>query len=228
MLGLPRTCSTLLRAPALRQGLAGRMNICQRYFSSYPPHSVLPMPALSPTMVQGNVAQWMLKEGDSIEPGAVICEIETDKATVDFEAQDDGFLAKILKADGSSDIPVGEPIGIVVEEKEDIDAFANYVVEDSDDSSPVNASDNTQNESAKSSKEVDTKPVEPKPIATPIPPATASPPTPAAPEPAPKPAEDKSEPIISDQAEKNQTTSQPIQLRKTFVLPEMKSPLLPM
>ena len=65
-----------------------------------PPHSVLPMPALSPTMTSGNLASWKKAEGDAIAVGDVIAEVETDKATVDYEAQDEGFLAKILMAEG--------------------------------------------------------------------------------------------------------------------------------
>lgn len=65
-----------------------------------PPHSVLPMPALSPTMTSGNLASWKMSEGDKINVGDVIAEIETDKATVDYESQDEGYLAKILMSAG--------------------------------------------------------------------------------------------------------------------------------
>ena len=61
-----------------------------------PPHTLIRMPALSPTMTEGVIAGWQLSVGDEISPGTVLCEVETDKATVDFEAQEDGFLAKIL------------------------------------------------------------------------------------------------------------------------------------
>ncbi|XP_010503951.1 PREDICTED: dihydrolipoyllysine-residue acetyltransferase component 1 of pyruvate dehydrogenase complex, mitochondrial [Camelina sativa] len=81
---------------------------------------VLAMPALSPTMSHGNVVKWMKKEGDKVEVGDVLCEIETDKATVEFESQEEGFLAKILVTEGSKDIPVNEPIAIMVEEEDDI------------------------------------------------------------------------------------------------------------
>ncbi|KAL1199851.1 Dihydrolipoyllysine-residue acetyltransferase component 1 of pyruvate dehydrogenase complex [Cardamine amara subsp. amara] len=93
-----------------------------RNFSSTGPTSqmVLAMPALSPTMSHGNVAKWMKKEGDKIEVGDVLCEIETDKATVEFESQEEGYLAKILVTEGSKDIPVNEPIAIMVEEEDDI------------------------------------------------------------------------------------------------------------
>lgn len=95
----------------------------------YPVHTVLPFPALSPTMETGTIAKWELSEGDEFSAGSVLCSIETDKATMDYEAQDDGFIAKILK-DGpdASDLPIGTPIAIVVEELEDVAAFADYVV----------------------------------------------------------------------------------------------------
>ncbi|XP_024969364.1 dihydrolipoyllysine-residue acetyltransferase component 1 of pyruvate dehydrogenase complex, mitochondrial isoform X2 [Cynara cardunculus var. scolymus] len=91
------------------------------YSSAEPPaHTVIEMPALSPTMSQGNIAKWKKKEGDKIEVGDIICEIETDKATLEFECLEEGFLAKILVPDGSKDVPVGQPIAITVEELDDI------------------------------------------------------------------------------------------------------------
>ena len=96
----------------------------------YPDHDLLPMPALSPTMEIGTISQWELKEGDSFSAGTVLCSVETDKATMDFESQDDGFIAKILREGSSAvDIPVGAPIAVVVEEEDDIGAFSDYVLE---------------------------------------------------------------------------------------------------
>jgi pyruvate dehydrogenase E2 component (dihydrolipoamide acetyltransferase) len=65
------------------------------------------MPALSPTMTSGNIGAWQKKPGDSIAPGDVLVEIETDKAQMDFEFQEEGVLAKILKEQGEKDVPVG-------------------------------------------------------------------------------------------------------------------------
>ncbi|KZV55301.1 Dihydrolipoamide acetyltransferase component of pyruvate dehydrogenase isoform 1 [Dorcoceras hygrometricum] len=90
--------------------------------SELPPHIMLEMPALSPTMNQGNIANWRKKEGDKIEVGDVICEIETDKATVEFESLEEGFLAKILVAEGSKDVAVGQHIAVTVEDPNDIEA----------------------------------------------------------------------------------------------------------
>ncbi|KAL1311131.1 hypothetical protein AAFC00_001333 [Neodothiora populina] len=78
------------------------------------------MPALSPTMTEGNIASWKLKEGDSFSVGDVILEIETDKAQMDVEAQDDGILAKITLGDGAKAIKVGERIGVLAEPGDDL------------------------------------------------------------------------------------------------------------
>ncbi|GJE70354.1 pyruvate dehydrogenase complex dihydrolipoamide acetyltransferase [Methylorubrum podarium] len=77
------------------------------------------MPALSPTMEKGNLAKWLKKEGDTIKSGDVIAEIETDKATMEVEAVDEGVLAKILVAEGTADVPVNELIALIAEEGED-------------------------------------------------------------------------------------------------------------
>ncbi|MBB2960074.1 pyruvate dehydrogenase complex dihydrolipoamide acetyltransferase [Methylobacterium sp. R2-1] len=77
------------------------------------------MPALSPTMEKGNLAKWLKKEGDAIKSGDVIAEIETDKATMEVEAVDEGVLARILVAEGTADVPVNELIALIAEEGED-------------------------------------------------------------------------------------------------------------
>ena len=71
------------------------------------------MPALSPTMEKGNLAKWLKKEGDAVKSGDVIAEIETDKATMEVEASDDGTLAKILVAAGTADVPVNQVIAVL-------------------------------------------------------------------------------------------------------------------
>src|SRR3954463_2019524 len=82
------------------------------------------MPALSPTMEKGNLAKWLKKEGDSIKSGEVIAEIETDKATMEVEAVDEGTLAKIVVPDGSSDVAVNSIIGVIASEGEDAKSIA--------------------------------------------------------------------------------------------------------
>src|SRR6058998_4409011 len=77
------------------------------------------MPALSPTMEKGNLAKWLKKEGDAVKAGDVIAEIETDKATMEYESIDDGVLAKIVVPEGSQDVPVNQLIAILSQEGED-------------------------------------------------------------------------------------------------------------
>jgi len=100
-----------------------------RWFASYPPHEVIGMPSLSPTMEAGTIASWNMDEGSSFSAGDVLCEIETDKATVSFEAQDDGVIAKILAQAGPNEINCGVPILITVDDKEHVGAFKDYVIE---------------------------------------------------------------------------------------------------
>ncbi|GAA5866453.1 hypothetical protein JCM3774_004689 [Rhodotorula dairenensis] len=81
-------------------------------------------PAMSPTMTEGGIAQWKVKEGDSFAPGDVLLEIETDKATMDVEAQDEGVLGKILVGDGSKAVQVGSAVAILGEEGDDFSESA--------------------------------------------------------------------------------------------------------
>ncbi len=88
------------------------------------------MPALSPTMTQGNVGAWQKQVGYQLSVGDVLVEIETDKAQMDYEFQEDGYLAKILLEAGSKDVPVGKAIGVYVEDEGDVAAFADFSAED--------------------------------------------------------------------------------------------------
>lgn len=81
----------------------------------------LEMPSLSPTMNEGNIVLWSKKEGDLVKPGDIICEIQTDKATVGFESQEEGYLARILiPTEKGKGIQVGQLIGLLVEDKKDL------------------------------------------------------------------------------------------------------------
>ncbi|WP_226550455.1 pyruvate dehydrogenase complex dihydrolipoamide acetyltransferase [Celeribacter naphthalenivorans] len=80
------------------------------------------MPALSPTMEEGTLAKWLVKEGDTVSSGDVIAEIETDKATMEFEAVDEGVMGKILVAEGTEGVKVNAPIAVLLEEGEDASA----------------------------------------------------------------------------------------------------------
>ncbi|MED6238033.1 hypothetical protein ATANTOWER_005338 [Ataeniobius toweri] len=95
--------------------------------SSYPPHMKIALPALSPTMTMGTVQRWEKKVGEKLSEGDLLAEIETDKATIGFEVQEEGYLAKILISEGTRDVPLGMPLCIIVEKESDIGAFQDYV-----------------------------------------------------------------------------------------------------
>src|SRR5579864_2758559 len=81
------------------------------------------MPALSPTMTEGSIAKWHKKEGDAVKAGDVIAEIETDKATMEFEAVDEGTIGRILVPEGAQGVKVNQPIAVLLEEGEDAKAL---------------------------------------------------------------------------------------------------------
>ena len=100
------------------------------------------MPALSPTMTEGNVTKWLKREGEEVHSGDVLAEIETDKATMEFEAVDDGRLGKILVPEGSQGIKVNQPIALLLGEGEDTLALEKFSVS-SPKTSPIAPSERT-------------------------------------------------------------------------------------
>ncbi|KAJ3075376.1 hypothetical protein HDU98_008330 [Podochytrium sp. JEL0797] len=96
--------------------------------ASFPPHTLMGMPALSPTMTIGNIGTWKKNVGDRVQPGESLVEIETDKALMDFECQEEGYVAKIFVESGAKDVDVGTPICILVEDEADVAKFASYSV----------------------------------------------------------------------------------------------------
>ncbi|PSS16510.1 hypothetical protein M430DRAFT_140613 [Amorphotheca resinae ATCC 22711] len=128
--------TTVLRRRALQSSVSSVSSSLSFRFArcyaskTFPPHSVVTMPALSPTMMQGNIGAWQKKVGDKVVPGDVLVEIETDKAQMDFEFQEEGVLAKILQESGAKDVAVNNPIAVMVEEGEDISAFEDFTIED--------------------------------------------------------------------------------------------------
>ncbi|KAA8900895.1 hypothetical protein TRICI_006108 [Trichomonascus ciferrii] len=114
------------------------------------------MPALSPTMTQGNIGSWNKAVGDQLSPGESIAEIETDKASMDFEFQEEGYLAKILMEAGSKDVPVGKPIAVYVEDAEEVEAFKDFTI---DDAKPMEGSPAAKEEQPKA-EEQPSKPAE--------------------------------------------------------------------
>jgi len=97
-----------------------------RGYADLPDHTKVLLPALSPTMELGTIVSWEKKEGDKLNEGDLLAEIETDKATMGFETPEEGYLAKILYAAGSKDIPVGKLVCIIVENEGDVAAFKDF------------------------------------------------------------------------------------------------------
>ncbi|KAK7957780.1 Component of pyruvate dehydrogenase complex- mitochondrial [Apiospora saccharicola] len=126
--------SAVLRRQALQSTKSLRVATLSpqlaRWYASFPPHQVIKMPALSPTMTSGGIGAWQKKAGDALAPGDVLVEIETDKAQMDFEFQEDGVLAKVLKDAGAKDVAVGSPIAVFVEEGTDVAAFESFSLSD--------------------------------------------------------------------------------------------------
>jgi pyruvate dehydrogenase E2 component (dihydrolipoamide acetyltransferase) len=98
--------------------------------ASFPAHEVMTMPALSPTMTMGNIIAWRKKAGDEVTAGDIIAEVETDKATIEWEAQEEGVIAKILVPDGANGIDVGSPVLVMVDDKDSVAAFEGFTTAD--------------------------------------------------------------------------------------------------
>ena len=96
------------------------------------------MPALSPTMEKGNLAKWLKKEGDKVKSGDVIAEIETDKATMEVEAIDEGTIARILVPEGTQDVAVNDVIAVLAGEGEDVKAAGSGAAKPSASAAPPN------------------------------------------------------------------------------------------
>uniref|UniRef100_A0A915IAP2 Acetyltransferase component of pyruvate dehydrogenase complex n=1 Tax=Romanomermis culicivorax TaxID=13658 RepID=A0A915IAP2_ROMCU len=112
---------------------------CICYLDGLPHHKKIPLPALSPTMEMGTVVSWKKKEGDQLSEGDLLCEIETDKATMGFETPEEGVLAKICIAEGTRDVPIGKLLCIIVDKSEDIAAFKDFKSDEAIVSKPVAA-----------------------------------------------------------------------------------------
>jgi len=88
--------------------------------------TTITMPALSPTMTEGTLARWLIKEGDSVSAGDIIAEIETDKATMEVEAVDEGSVGQLLVPEGTEGVPVNQPIALLLDESEDASSLASF------------------------------------------------------------------------------------------------------
>lgn len=140
-----------------------QVNFIRGYCSNYPAHNKVLLPALSPTMELGTIVSWEKKEGDKLNEGDLLAEIETDKATMGFETPEEGYLAKIVVQAGQKDVPIGKLVCIIVENEADVAAFKDY----KDTGAPAG------------------KPAAPSPAAAP--PVSTPPPVAAAPPPPPPP-----------------------------------------
>lgn len=165
--------------------VVGRKSTWRRNMSnaSYPAHVVVNMPALSPTMEAGTIGKWLCKVGDEIKAGSAMAEIETDKASMTFEAQDEFFIAKLL-SDVGQEVKVGQPILVTVEDKSLVSAFSSFTLNSASASSaklqpPPSTSTPDVNTGSKKEEVVT---VTPPVISVPTRPAPSSPsPPPAAP-----------------------------------------------
>ncbi|WP_299818597.1 pyruvate dehydrogenase complex dihydrolipoamide acetyltransferase [uncultured Jannaschia sp.] len=102
------------------------------------------MPALSPTMEEGTLAKWLVKEGDTVSSGDLLAEIETDKATMEFEAVDEGVVGKLLVAEGTEGVKVNAPIAVLLEEGEDASAVDDAASDGSSHAAPAEPSGRTE------------------------------------------------------------------------------------
>ena len=141
------------------------------------------MPALSPTMEKGNLAKWLKKEGDAVKTGDVIAEIETDKATMEYESVDDGVMAKIVVPEGTSDVAVNQLIAVLAQEGEDVKAAASAAGKGA---SPPPKPAETQKSAAPAAKAAAPQAATAAPQAKPSVPPTSPPPVPKSPTDAPR------------------------------------------
>ncbi|KAI8146068.1 pyruvate dehydrogenase complex dihydrolipoamide acetyltransferase [Fennellomyces sp. T-0311] len=162
------TSSSNVKFVALRSLLNPAASSNVKFYSSksFPEHNVIAMPALSPTMTQGGIGAWQKKVGDEVVPGDVLVEIETDKAQMDFECQEEGFLAKILVDTGAKDYPVGKPIAVLVEDESDVAAFAEFTLEDAGASGAAAPAPPAEEKSAPAAEEKPAAQEAPKPAAS--------------------------------------------------------------
>lgn len=123
---IPTRLSEKAPVSALRNPLVQWRPQVRRYATDYPPHTRVNLPALSPTMEMGTIISWEKKEGDKLNEGDLLAEIETDKATMGFETPEEGYLAKIVIPAGTKEIPIGKLVCIIVENEADVAAFKDF------------------------------------------------------------------------------------------------------
>ncbi|XP_014480892.1 PREDICTED: dihydrolipoyllysine-residue acetyltransferase component of pyruvate dehydrogenase complex, mitochondrial isoform X3 [Dinoponera quadriceps] len=107
-----------------------------RFYADYPAHIKVQLPALSPTMETGTIVSWQKKEGDKLNEGDLLAEIETDKATMGFETPEEGYLAKIIVPAGTKNVPIGKLVCIIVENQASVAAFKDFQDDGTDVAAP--------------------------------------------------------------------------------------------
>jgi len=127
-----------------------RIGLCQRTLlnilsRSYSP-TVVPMPALSPTMEDGTVVKWLMSEGERVDVGDGLCEVETDKAVVTVESVDEGILGKILVPEGTRNVKINVPIAVIADDEEDINEIMNMSLATPEQPVPVEALSTNQHQ----------------------------------------------------------------------------------
>jgi len=127
-----------------------RIGLCQRTFlnilsRSYSP-TVVPMPALSPTMEDGTVVKWLMSEGEKVDVGDGLCEVETDKAVVTVESVDEGILGKILIPEGTRNVKINVPIAVIADDEEDVNEIKNMSFATPEQRVPVEALSTNQHQ----------------------------------------------------------------------------------
>ncbi|XP_050509861.1 dihydrolipoyllysine-residue acetyltransferase component of pyruvate dehydrogenase complex, mitochondrial isoform X2 [Diabrotica virgifera virgifera] len=110
----------------LQRWVKAEHNFVRYYAADLPSHTKVTLPALSPTMELGTIVSWEKKEGDKLNEGDLLAEIETDKATMGFETPEEGYLARIIIPAGTKDVPIGKLVCIIVENEADIAAFKDF------------------------------------------------------------------------------------------------------
>lgn len=182
-----RGCSQISKGSNLLR--ISENNVFNRYYSSedLPSHVKVVLPALSPTMETGTISKWQKKVGDKVSEGDLLADIETDKATMGFEASEEGYIARIFVEGGTKDIPIGKLLCIIVEEEGDVEAFKDYVPKPEDDQPPGGIPE--------ASKPAPTPPPPPKAAPPLKPPMAAVPPPPPTTHQPPAPASASAQPV---------------------------------
>ncbi|XP_043477301.1 dihydrolipoyllysine-residue acetyltransferase component of pyruvate dehydrogenase complex, mitochondrial isoform X2 [Leptopilina heterotoma] len=137
-----------------------------RYYADFPDHVKVVLPALSPTMETGTIVSWQKKEGEKLNEGDLLAEIETDKATMGFETPEEGYLAKIIIASGTKNVPIGKLVCIIVADQASVAAFKDFKDDGSGDVTPPSSPSSAPTPSAPAPASAPPPP-QPSPVAAP-------------------------------------------------------------